>query len=178
MKDENWKEVVNFEGLYKVSNLGRVMSIKEQGGYRANMVRPMCRWLIMRASRGTHGYPAVRLMKNKKSHLLRVHRLVALAFIDNKQGKPCVNHKDSVRDNNNVKNLEWCTKKENTQHALKKGRLRNVHGRVAKMTEKNVKRLRLYSSHGFTDSLNAYIFNISRENASVIRRRDSWKWVD
>lgn len=50
-----------------------------------------------------------------------VHRAVALTFIPNPENKPCVNHKDSVRDNNHVDNLEWCTHKENTQHGLKHG---------------------------------------------------------
>lgn len=70
------------------------------------------------------GYKTVRLKINKRSTLLRVHRLVAAAFIPNPQNKPYVNHIDYNPSNNHVSNLEWCTQKENIQHSLKLGRMK------------------------------------------------------
>jgi hypothetical protein len=72
---------------------------------------------------GTVGnqYYSITLSLNKVVHNLKVHRLVALTFIPNPDNLPCINHKDANKFNNSVENLEWCTHKYNTQHAVKMG---------------------------------------------------------
>lgn len=104
---EEWRDIVGYEGLYKISSHGRVKS------YHARYKKPR----ILKTSMTTTGYRKVELAKNKVKKSLKVHRLVAEAFIPNKENKPYVNHLDSNPLNNNVENLEWCTQKENMVHS-------------------------------------------------------------
>ena len=67
------------------------------------------------------GYNIVNLWKNKKKKTIKVHRLVAEAFIPNLDNKPYINHKNAIRNDNTIQNLEWCTQKENILHAYKIG---------------------------------------------------------
>jgi hypothetical protein len=100
MENEIWKPVVGYEGLYEVSNFGRVKSIHR---YHCNNE------IIMKTSyRVRGGYECVILCKNNKKKSKRVHRLVAEAFIPNPSGLPIINHKDENPRNNRVSNLEWC----------------------------------------------------------------------
>ena len=99
---EVWKPAPNYEGFYEVSNIGRVRSL-----YRYKK--------ILHPS-DTNGYRTVELWKGKKRKRIGVHRLVAMAFIDNPDNKPFVNHKDETRDNNSVDNLEWVTHLENCRY--------------------------------------------------------------
>ena len=92
---EIWKDCKGYEGKYQVSNLGRVWSV---GGQK---------YLV--GSYDKDGYMRIHLTaKNGKTKQEKVHRLVALAFIDNPSGLPQVNHKDENKENNCVDNLEWC----------------------------------------------------------------------
>lgn len=104
---EEWMDVVGYEGLYKVSSDGRIKS------YHTKFKKP----IILKTSMTTTGYRKVELVKDKTKKSLKVHRLVAEAFIPNKENKPYVNHLDSDPLNNNVNNLEWCTQKENMIHS-------------------------------------------------------------
>ena len=101
---EEWRDIKGYEGKYQVSNLGRVKS-------RHKILKP----------NNVKGYLYVYPSKNSKKEALKVHRLVAEAFIDNPENKPEVNHIDGNKENNRVENLEWCTKSENMQHAIKTG---------------------------------------------------------
>lgn len=106
---EIWKDIPNYEGLYQISNLGRVKSIKNN--------------IIKKPSILKKGYLNMCLRKNGKAKYILIHRLVALAYIPNPNNFPCVNHKDCNPQNNRVDNLEWITYKENNNyknHNLKK----------------------------------------------------------
>ncbi len=96
---EVWKDVVGYEGLYKVSNLGNVFSVYAKRQKALN--------------KSKHGYLMVQLWKNNIGKHHSVHRLVATAFIDNPQKKPQVNHIDEDKTNNAAYNLEWVTQTEN-----------------------------------------------------------------
>jgi hypothetical protein len=111
--DEQFLPVKGYEGLYEVSNTGKVRSLPRKtskGG------------LLKQTNRG-HGYMCVSL-SNGKSKMYHVHRLVATAFISNPENKRTVNHKDGVRTNNGVSNLEWSTHSEQAKHSY------DVLGRV------------------------------------------------
>jgi hypothetical protein len=103
-KEEIWKDIPDYEGLYQVSNLGDIRSLKRK---KAINLLP---------SIGTDGYYRLNLHKNG-GKTSSIHRIVAQAFIPNPDNKPQVNHKDGNKLNNHFDNLEWCTPKENTNHA-------------------------------------------------------------
>ena len=100
---EVWKPIPNYEGFYEVSNMGKVRSVYR---YR-RVLKPMI---------SNTGYERVDLFKNKHREQLSVHRLVAMAFIDNPNAKPFVNHKDENKLNNSADNLEWVTHVENCRY--------------------------------------------------------------
>ena len=106
--NEEWRDIEGYEGLYQVSNLGRVKSLKY------NKVK------ILSPSKGNHGYLSVMLCKDGICKNIRIHRLVANAFIPNLDDKPYVDHIDTDRTNNNVSNLRWVTAKENNDNELTK----------------------------------------------------------
>lgn len=115
MDKEIWKDIEGYEGLYQVSNFGRVKSLErimyDDKGYK----HPVKEKIIV-GSKNHKGYLYVNLMKNSKVLRKAVHRLVAQAFISNPNNFPCVNHKDENKINNVVGNLEWVTYKENTNY--------------------------------------------------------------
>ena len=105
---EIWKNIVGYEGKYQISNLGRVKSLKDRYGYRERILKP---------STNKRGYKKVVLVKvGEKRKTFLVHRLVAEAFIPNPNNYSEVNHKDENPSNNNVDNLEWCTRKYNINY--------------------------------------------------------------
>lgn len=116
--EEIWKDVPGYEGLYKVSSLGRVMSVSYN---RTN--RPAIR--VLRADR--LGYLVVTLHNNNHSKTFKVHRLVAIAFIPNPECFPCVNHKDEDKMNNNINNLEWCSYSYNNKYGNRPRKVLNAH---------------------------------------------------
>lgn len=117
MKEE-WKDIKDYEGLYQISNLGRVKSLVGWNGKkyisRERVLEPTKR----SDDRATYQRAIVKLVKDGKGKDYRVHRLVAQAFIPNPEKKPQVNHIDGNPLNNNVKNLEWVTDRENKLHAI------------------------------------------------------------
>ena len=119
---EEWKDIKGFEGLYKVSNYGNIMSVERYVNTCHKDVMRLIPNRLLVPHKTKTGYLKVWLYRNGKKKKYSVHRLVAMAFIDNPENKPCVNHIDNNRENNNVNNLEWCTYKENSQWAEIQGR--------------------------------------------------------
>ncbi len=119
---EKWKDIEGYEGYYQVSNLGNVKSLgryvnNPHGGkryIRERILKPF----------NKKGYLYVDLLKIKQH---RIHRLVAAAFIDNKDDSAEVNHINGIKNDNRVENLEWCTRSENMKHSYKTGLWNNQH---------------------------------------------------
>lgn len=111
LQNEIWKDIEGYEGLYQVSNMGRVKSfnINENGK-------------ILKQGTTKKGYLYVILYKDKKTKPMRVHRLVAQAFIPNEDNKPQVNHINEIKTDNRVENLEWMTNEENNNFGTRNKR--------------------------------------------------------
>lgn len=118
--NEIWKPVVGYEGIYEVSNTGKVKSILRFVTSKVGKTRPY-KEKILKPTFCNQGYGRVTLFEDGKRVRHKVHRLVALAFIPNPENKPHVNHIDARTSNNSVYNLEWCTASENIKHAYKIG---------------------------------------------------------
>jgi hypothetical protein len=115
---EIWKDIEGFEGLYQVSNLGRVKSFDTTD--KLGRIR---KGRVLKPHRHPQGYLLVTLCKNGKHKNHKTHRVVAQAFIPNPENKPEVNHIDENKTNNNVNNLEWSTRKENLNHGTRTERM-------------------------------------------------------
>lgn len=120
MKGEIWKPVRNYEGLYEVSNMGRVKSLNYNKTGKEK---------IMKGVGDGNGYLQVGLYREGKRKKCRINRLVAQAFLENPQNLPEVNHKDENKLNNCVDNLEWCSRSYNMTY----------NGRAKKVGKKNSK---------------------------------------
>lgn len=108
---ETFVKIEGFEN-YEVSNLGKVRNIKS-----GRILKPQLR----------NGYLRHYLYEDNKPKNLLLHRILATAFIDNPEGKPCVNHIDENKLNNDLSNLEWCTAKENINHGTRTKRAAEKH---------------------------------------------------
>ena len=110
---EIWKDVVGYEGLYQVSNLGRVRSLERIARNNHKIKEKILTPQLI------NGYLCVHFRKNNSSYTPLIHRLVAQAFLQNPNNLPQVNHKDEDKTNNNVSNLEWCDSKYNNNYGTK-----------------------------------------------------------
>ena len=123
---EEWKDIKGYEGLYQISNTGlvkRILSIK-------------CKTeRILQQGTQKTGYNYVNLSKNNKTCTKRVHRLVAEAFIPNPLCFSEVNHKDEDKSNNNVENLEWCTREYNLNYGARSKKFSRTRGKAVQCIE-------------------------------------------
>lgn len=107
---EEWKDIPSYEGIYQVSNYGKIRSLNYRRTGQTQLRAPQD---------NGRGYMIVQLSKENKCKWYLVHRLVAQAFIPNPEDKPTVNHIDGDRANNSVENLEWATYGENNAHSYR-----------------------------------------------------------
>lgn len=105
---EIWKDIPGYEGLYQVSNLGNVKSFKCN------------KEILLKLNTNNVGYYCIGL-SNKNTEWFGVHRLVGMAFIPNPKNKPQINHKNNIKTDNRVENLEWCTGSYNALYGYKVG---------------------------------------------------------
>lgn len=115
---EIWKDIVGFEGKYKVSSFGNVKRIArwENIGNFGKKFFPEKDVTILKQE-----YLMLNLCKDSKHYWKKLHRVIAEAFIPNPENKSCVNHIDTNKRNNKISNLEWCSRSENTKHAYDLG---------------------------------------------------------
>ena len=141
--EELWKDIKDYEGVYQVSNLGRVRSLKF-GKER-----------ILRTFKDGCGYLMVHLCKDGKPKMFLVHRLVASSFLENPENLPCVNHKDEDKTNNFIGtpennfrdgNLEWCTNEYNTNYGTRNERAAKTQSKPVLQFSKTGSFIREWSS--------------------------------
>lgn len=154
MKEE-WRDIgcckgyEEFAGLYEVSNLGRMRSKDRVIAYKdGRKIRHKGR--LLKQSLDRYGYLYVTLSINQKIKAIKVHRLVALAFIHNPNNYPVVNHKDEDKTNNMVDNLEWCTIRYNNYYGSRSSRagrsISKAKSRPVNQYDKQGNLLHTYSS--------------------------------
>lgn len=172
--EETWKNVVGYEGVYSISNLGRVRRDKSGSGLckAGRTLKP-----ILHKS----GYLIVNLYRNGicKTHLIA--NLMAYTFIGTRSKGMQINHKDTNKLNNYLSNLEYVTPKENTAHAFKNGLRHPFPGEKngqSKLTEKDVLKIReLFAKGNITQRKLAEMFNFRQGSISTIINRKRWKHV-
>lgn len=133
---EIWKSIKNYEGIYEVSNLGKVRSLDRKIMNSKNYIQKR-RGIFLSNQISRKGYLTVNLSKNGENKRIPIHRLVAQAFIINPLNLLQVNHKDENKKNNCVNNLEWCTNEYNSRYGTK-GKRTSEKNRNNKSTSKAI----------------------------------------
>lgn len=146
--NEIWKPVKDYEGLYEVSNLGRIKSLSKFHCTSKNYssLGYLSKEKILKPIIGVQGYLYVNLYKNKKHNFKRIHILVAQAFINNPNKFPMVNHKDENVMNNVVSNLEWCNNKYNLNYGTAQKRKAQKHNKPILQFDLNGNFIKEYES--------------------------------
>jgi hypothetical protein len=173
---EQWKSVVGYEGYYEVSSLGQVRGLdrlnargqQRKGGMKKQTITSM-------------GYWSVKLHVNSKQKVVKVHRLVAEAFLPNPENKPCVNHINGVKTDNRLENLEWNTYAENSRHASDTGLMNPLKGEdtpASKLTDDTVREMRELSKKGYSYGKLAKMYGVTLATATFAIRGITWKHVD
>ena len=162
MEKEVWKDIKGYEGKYQASTLGR---IKRNKIFKFKKTYPE---IILKTRYNDMGYKIVNLFKEKKQKTFLVHRLVASTFLLNEDNLKVVNHKDGIKSNNKIENLEWVTRSENKIHALKNNLAKdNVEGMIRNNIEISNK-IKVYDKNNnylgiFETSRKAAIFLIEKK---------------
>jgi hypothetical protein len=173
MQQEIWKDIKGYEGKYQVSSIGRVKSLQRISTF--NNSKGLKKEIIIKTW-NEEGYIRVKLSNNSVEKTYRVHRLVANEFLQNPFNKSQVNHKNGIKTDNSVENLEWCTNKENMKHAIETG-LKDQKGikhHKCKLTEEQVLEIRKIGFSETRMSLSKK-YGISRTNVLGIIRGKFWK---
>ena len=173
---EIWKEGLYWEGLYEVSNMGRVRNIqrwvKSKGPGKKFL--PV---VIRKPQLNRYGYPVVCLNGKEKAVLKSIHRMVVEAFIGPIPDGMQVNHKDGNKENNNLDNLEICTGSENQLHRHRVlGQHRGEKHPLSTLKEGDVRRIRSMIGHGIDDQKIANAHLVSRSTIRNIRIGKVWGW--
>ena len=149
MENEIWKDIVGFEGKYQISNLGNVRSLCFRN---QKLVKNLTQIT------NNQGYKLVQLCERKRNMPFLVHRLVAMAFVDNPNNYPIVNHKDENPLNNQADNLEWCTYSYNTTYSM------NIHPERRKINANNLEKYSPRNKKGVPHKYNNRIAVVDENN--------------
>jgi hypothetical protein len=174
--EEIWKDIQGYEGLYQVSNLGRVKSMEMMlfrgKGYYKKPIK------IRKLTHGKNGYYSVVLMTKKRFY---VHRLVAKAFLQNENNYPCINHIDGNKLNNVVTNLEWANYSQNSKHAIKNGLSKMPSTVGEKNSQSKLTNGQVYEIKYVLKGLNhleiSKIYNVKRSTIQAILSNRNWKHI-
>ena len=168
--EELWKDVVGYEGLYIVSNIGNIMSL---GNGNSNS---STRKLLKQQTR-VQTYLGVSFNKDGKRNVFQSHRIVALSFIPNPNNYSEINHINGIKFDNRVENLEWCSHSQNIQHAYDTKLLIPSRGdlqKLSKLTNENVVQIRELSNKGVSKNELADKFHVAKCTICRVVNRATW----
>lgn len=159
------RDIKGFEGLYKINKDGRIWSIRKN------------KWLKYRNFENR--YPTACLWRDKKDYYFYVHRLVALTYIKNPKKLREVNHKNGIKTDNCVENLEWCSQIDNKKHAKLNGfTTRGDRNTQTKLTVQNIKDIRTeYALGKISHNRLGKKYNVSGSSIYMILHRKNWYYV-
>jgi hypothetical protein len=169
---EQWKPVNGYEGWYEVNQNGVIKRVRSGTGTQCK---------ILKFYVDTKGYKSHTLTKSgiQRNHL--THRIVAKAFMQNPENKPCINHIDSNRLNSKVSNLEWCTYKENTQHCIVSGRFNSqAHSLKGEKNPKSIittEQVREIRKSKLSLKELSVIYGLQWKYVSKVKNGGTWKHV-
>lgn len=171
--EEVWRDIEGYEGIYLVSNFGRIKSLpRRTPGLNAN------KEIFLKQFEDKDGYYLVNLYKNGKAKLTRVSRIVAKTFIPNPNKYPEVNHKDENPKNNHTDNLEWCTKRYNLTYGHRldcaKGENNSKH-KLSKVQVEEIRRVYKKGDPEFGQSALGRKYGVAHGSIAAIVKRKSWK---
>jgi hypothetical protein len=170
--EEVWKPIKGYEGLYEISNLGRIKSLPKPN-YKSKIK-------ILKPPLNTYGYCYVTFFKDKHKYNYLIHRLVLQAFIGYSDMQ--CNHKNGIKTDNRLENLEYCTQSENMIHAYQIGLQIPLKGELSKNSKLSLSDVinirKLYQKRGYWNQLRlSKLFNVSRPNISNIVNNKRWEQV-
>jgi len=164
---EEFRDIQGYEGLYQISNLGRIKSLKFKKEKILKCIEEKDKYLIIN-------------LYNKKQKMHKVHRLVLLSFKPEEyfEGAVC-NHKNSIRCDNRLDNLEWCTPKENIHHGIKNGFINVVgeNNKSSKLKEHQIQVIRNLYKVLKNQTVIARLFNVRKNTISRIINNKTWTHV-
>ena len=174
LPNEEWRDVVGYEGYYMVSSFGRMCSMQRTITQK-NGISRIVNHSLLKLRVGTNGYVTVYLRKPNHTKNCTVHRIVAKAFIPNPDNKPCVDHINRERACNNVSNLKWCTHSENMRNPLSLPYYRKINlGRKRPYAYKPIVAIKdnqvVYQFEKLTDCIQ-YGFNYTSVSSICVGRR-------
>lgn len=167
---EEWRDIEDYEGLYQISNLGKVKSLPRKVqfgvGYRITDER------ILKPHQMKNGYMTVGLKRHNKPKYMTVHRLVAEAFIPNPDNKPCIDHIDGDRKNNSVENLRWCTHKENCNNPITRQRISEaMKNRI--FSEETRHKMSIARKGKYNTKISKTVIQIDKESGEILNEYPS-----
>ena len=172
MNNERWKEIPGYEGYYEASTLGHIRSVRdERNTYNGKILRPRLK---------PNGYLQYGLTRDGKTRTFKSSRLIAKTFLPNPENKLTVNHKNGIKNDDRLENLEWATISENTQHAVDTGLLKPKMGedvRGAKITNEQALQISHLLDKGVDYRIIAQAFGVHKMCIQDIKHGRTWTWL-
>lgn len=171
LPNERWQAIEGTNSRYFISTFGRLITVAWKGTDQTRVMKPAL---------DANGYLRTMIIQNGRTRTVKMHRLVAQAYLPNPLNSPEVNHKSMTKDDNRVENLEWATGKQNVQHAFKtSGRtMQGTKAPNAKLTEAQVLEIRAkYVPRLYSATRLAKEYSVSQPTVKAILQRRHWKHI-